>query len=266
MDIANDRRVLVTGGGSGFGLATAKALADRGARVVIADNNAEKLKQAAADDGRLTPVPFDVTDAAAVTMGVAAAREAVGGLDTLVICAGVIHVKPLSDVTEAEWDFTLNVNLKGAFLVSQAAAPALAESGRGRVVAIASDASKRGYPWLQAYCASKFGLMGLCESLAVELAPAKVTVNCVCPATCPTTGMGQELLALKARTTGKSEEEVLAATAASFPIGRYVLESDVVNAALYFISETAGFITGVSLDVDGGEHLGYTPGMSEAGK
>ena len=73
-------------------------------------------------------------------------------------------------MTEADWDLTLDVNLKGAFLVAQAAAPALRASGRGRIVAIASDAGRRGCPWIQAYCASKFGLMGLCESLAVELA------------------------------------------------------------------------------------------------
>src|SRR5207244_1784309 len=126
-------------------------------------------EQVAQADSRLYPVAFDVTDAGAVAGGVATAREAIGGLDTLVLCAGVIHVKPLDEVTEADWDLTLGVNLKGAFLVSQAAAPALRESGRGRVVAVASDAARRGYPWLEAYCASKFGLVGLCESLAIEL-------------------------------------------------------------------------------------------------
>jgi meso-butanediol dehydrogenase/(S,S)-butanediol dehydrogenase/diacetyl reductase len=91
-------------------------------------------------------------------------------------------------VTERDWDSTLDINLKGAFLVAQAAVPALRTSARGRIVAISSDAGKRGYPWIQAYAASKFGLIGLIESLAVELSPDRVTANCVCPARVPRRG------------------------------------------------------------------------------
>jgi NAD(P)-dependent dehydrogenase (short-subunit alcohol dehydrogenase family) len=263
MNIAPDRRVLVTGGASGFGLGTAKALADHGARVVISDVDDSRLGEAAGQDPRLHPIAFDVRRPADVAAGVAAAQEHLGGLDTLVICAGVIHVKQLEDVTEDDWDLTLDVNLKGAFFSSQAAAPALRDSGRGRIVAIASDAARRGYPWLEAYVASKFGLVGLCESLAIELAPFRVTVNTVLPGSCPTTGMGQTLLKLKAQVTGRTEQEVLASIASSFPLGRYVDEADVVNAILYFISDDAGFLTGVALDIDGGEHLGYTPGLDQ---
>jgi meso-butanediol dehydrogenase/(S,S)-butanediol dehydrogenase/diacetyl reductase len=263
MNIASDRCVLVTGGASGFGLATAKALVEHGARVVISDVDESRLRQSAAHDPGLHPIAFDVRRPDEVAAGVAAAREHLGGLDTLVICAGVIHVKPIDEVTEADWDLTLDVNLKGAFFVTQAAAPALRDSGRGRIVAIASDAARRGYAWLEAYVASKFGLVGLCESLAVELAPSRVTVNTVLPASCPTTGMGQMLLKLKAEVTGRTEQEVLASIASSFPLGRYVDEADVVNAILYFISEDAGFLTGVALDIDGGEHLGYTPGLDQ---
>ncbi len=262
MGIAADRKALITGGASGFGLAVARSLADQGAQVVIADINAAQLNEARARDPRLEIRQLDVTDADASHEAVSHAMKQLGGLDTLVTCAGVIHVKPLQDVTEADWDRTLNVNLKGTFLVSQAAAPALRASGRGRIVAIASDAARRGYPWIQAYCASKFGLVGLCESLAVELAADQVTVNCVCPCACPTTGMGQGLTAWKVDVTGKSEEEVLASIAASQPLGRYATEDDVVAAILFFLSDEASFLTGVSLDVDGGEHLGYIPGAS----
>lgn len=262
MTIAPDRKALVTGGASGFGLAVARKLADRGAQVAIADLDESRLEAAARDDERLLPVALDVTDKASVEAGLERAVSELGGLDTLVSCAGVIHVKPLQEVTEPDWDLTLDVNLKGAFLVSQAAAPSLKASGRGRIVAIASDAARRGYPWLQAYCASKFGLVGLCESLAVELAEHQVTVNCVCPAACPTTGMGQGLLAWKADLTGKTEEEVLASIAAAHPLGRCATEDDVASAVLYFVSDEGSFLTGVSIDVDGGEHLGYIPGAS----
>jgi meso-butanediol dehydrogenase / (S,S)-butanediol dehydrogenase / diacetyl reductase len=260
--IAEERKALVTGGASGFGLAVARSLADRGARAVIADVNEAQLEKARASDQRLGIRQLDVTDASAVKEAVSDVAREMGGLDTLVSCAGVIHVKPLQDVTEADWDRTLDVNLKGTFLVSQAAAPELQASGRGRIVAVASDAARRGYPWIQAYCASKFGLVGLCESLAVELAPDQVTVNCVCPCACPTTGMGQGLTAWKVEMTGKTEEEVLASIAASQPLGRYATEDDVVSAILFFLSDGASFLTGVSLDVDGGEHLGYIPGAS----
>ena len=261
--IAPDRKALVTGGASGFGLAIARRLADSGARVVIADVVAGSLEQAAHDDAHLVPFELDVTDADAVRAGVRRAEDELGGLDTLVSCAGVIHVKPLEEVTEADWDLTLDVNLKGAFLVSQAAAPALATSGRGRIVAISSDAGRRGYPWIQAYTASKFGLIGLMESIAIELAPSGVTVNCVCPTSCPTTGMGRSLTEWKVRVSGKSEAEVLASIAASLPLGRYVLEEDVVEAMAYFISDEASFLTGIALDIDGGEHLGgFIPGAS----
>jgi meso-butanediol dehydrogenase / (S,S)-butanediol dehydrogenase / diacetyl reductase len=260
--IAADRKAFVTGGASGFGLAVARSLADRGAQVVIADIDATQLDQARVSDPRLEIRQLDVTDAHAVQEAVSDAARTLGGLDTLVTCAGVIHVKPLQDVTEGDWDRTLDVNLKGTFLVSQAAAPALQASGRGRIVAIASDAARRGYPWIQAYCASKFGLVGLCESLAVELAPDQVTVNCVCPCACPTTGMGQGLTAWKVEVTGKTEDEVLASIAASQPLGRYATEDDIVSAILFFLSDEASFLTGVALDVDGGEHLGYIPGAS----
>jgi NAD(P)-dependent dehydrogenase (short-subunit alcohol dehydrogenase family) len=229
--------------------------------VVIADVDDARLEAATRADTRLMPLRLDVTDARAVAEGVRWAKQELGGLDTLIICAGVIHVKPLEEVGESDWDRTLDVNLKGAFLLSQAAAPALRHSGRGRIVAIASDAARRGYPWIQAYCASKFGLIGLCESLAAELAQDRVTVNCVLPGACPTTGMGQGLVALKAETTGKSEEEVLASIAATFPLGRHVHESDVVASILYLVSDEAEFLTGVSLDVDGGGRLGLLPGV-----
>ena len=114
----------------------------------------------------------------------------------------------------------------------------------------------------QAYCASKFGLIGLTESLARELAAGDVTVNCVCPVGCPTTTMGQEVLRWKVKQTEVRAEDIIAATAKGIPLGRNASEYDVSMAALFFISDDASFLTGVSLDVDGGAHLGLgMPGM-----
>ena len=258
--IAPGRKALVTGGASGFGLAIARRLRAAGADVAIVDLPGERL-ESARDDVALA-LAADVRSPGEVRAAVSAAGEAFAGLDTLVASAGVIHIKPLEDVSEPDWDATLDVNLKGAFLTAQAAAPMLKDSGRGRVVAISSDAGRRGFSWIQAYCASKFGLIGLIESLAVELAPDQVTVNCVCPVGCPTTAMGQEVLHWKVRRGRVSPAEIMATTARTNPLGRNATEDDVADAVMFFVSDEAAFLTGVSLDVDGGAHLGFFPGAS----
>jgi NAD(P)-dependent dehydrogenase (short-subunit alcohol dehydrogenase family) len=142
----------------------------------------------------------------------------------------------------------------------QAAAPHLVQSGQGRVVAISSDAGKRGFSWIAAYSASKFGLIGLVESVAVELAPHQVTVNAVCPVGSPTTGMGRQVLDWKVQATGRAADDVLAAAARTNPLGRNATEADVVAAVSFLLSDGAAFLTGLSLDVDGGAHLGFLPG------
>jgi NAD(P)-dependent dehydrogenase (short-subunit alcohol dehydrogenase family) len=262
MTIAPGRKALVTGGGAGFGFEIARRLGEAGAQVALLDVDAERLEDATRRLGNgAVALAADVRSPGQVRDAVERAAGELAGLDTLVNCAGVIHIKPMDEVSEADWDLTLDVNLKGAFLVSQAAAPHLRASGRGRVVSIASDAARRGFASLQAYCASKFGLVGLTESLAVELAADGVTVNVVCPVGCPTTEMGKGVLAWKVSTSGKSPEEIAAAAARTNPLGRNATEADVADAVLFFLSEEASFLTGVALDVDGGAHLGFMPGV-----
>jgi meso-butanediol dehydrogenase/(S,S)-butanediol dehydrogenase/diacetyl reductase len=263
MTIARDRKAFITGGASGFGLAIARRLRAAGAHVAIADISADNLARASRELGGDTlGLVADVRSPEAVKRAVGEAASKFDGLDTLVISAGVIHIKPLDDVSEAEWDLTIDVNLKGAFNAAQAAAKFLRTSGRGRIVAISSDAGKRGFSWIQAYNASKFGLVGLMESVAVELAAAQVTVNSICPVGCPTTGMGQEVLDWKVRRAGATPEEIMEATAKTNPLGRNATEADIADAAMFFISDEAAFMTGLALDVDGGAHLGFFPGAS----
>lgn len=255
------RRALVTGGASGFGLAIARRLVAEGATVALVDVTDAALVAATREFGdRASAYVCDVRDAAAVRRTVTSAAEVMGGLDTLVISAGVIGFASLGEVTEEDWDRTLDVNLKGAFLTTQAAAPHLVASGRGRIVAISSDAGRRGVPLIGPYCASKFGLIGLMESVASELASHQVTVNVLCPVGAPSTGMGQQVLAWKMRTTGRSADEIMAGAARTNPLGRNATEEDVVAAARFLISDEASFLTGVSLDVDGGARLGSLPG------
>lgn len=257
MTIASGRVALVTGGAAGLGLAIARVLASNGVRLVLADVAAERLELARAAIGTDTAtVIADVRSAQDTTRAVDHAVERFGSLDTLVLAAGVIRGASLDESTEDDWDLTLDVNLKGAYLTARAAAPHLAASGRGRIVGISSDAGRRGFAGAAAYCASKFGLIGLMESLAAELSEVGTTVNTVCPIGIPTTDMGRSILANQMKALGKTPEEILAARARGVPLGRNATEDDVANAVAFFISEEASFLTGESLDVDGGTHLG----------
>lgn len=262
MQLASNRKALITGGASGFGRAIAARLSAAGAAVAVADVDGERAGEVAAQLGdRALGVAADVRSPEQVRAAVERATGEFGGLDTLVVSAGVFHMAPLADITEEAWDRTLDVNLKGAFLALQAAAPPLRASGRGRAVMIASDAGRRGFPTQSVYTASKFGMVGFTEAIAAELAGDHVTVNCVCPVGCPTTAMGQEVLRVKVERDGKSPEEVMAAAALTNPLGRNATEADVADSVLFFISEQGGFLTGVALDVDGGARLGSVPGV-----
>jgi NAD(P)-dependent dehydrogenase (short-subunit alcohol dehydrogenase family) len=127
-------------------------------------------------------------------------------------------------------------------------------------VTIGSDCGRVGFPGQIPYVASKFGLIGLTESVAAELAPAGVNANCVCPVGCPTTEMGRQVLGWKTERTGLTAERIMEATAATNPLGRNATEDDVADAVLFLLSDHAGFLTGVTLDVDGGARLGSVPG------
>jgi NAD(P)-dependent dehydrogenase (short-subunit alcohol dehydrogenase family) len=262
MGIAAGRKALVTGGASGFGREIASRLYAAGAQVAIVDVDGGRAEETAAALGaRALGLAADVRSVDDVRAAVREAREAFGGLDTVVVSAGVFRMGPLHEITEADWDRVLDVNLKGAFTTAQAAMPELSRSGRGRLVLIGSDAGRRGFSLQLAYTASKFGLVGMTESLAGEFAADQVTVNCVCPVGCPTTGMGQEVLEHKVADGTRTAEQVMSAAARTNPLGRNATEADVADAVLFFVSDEASFLTGVALDVDGGAHVGAVPGI-----
>jgi NAD(P)-dependent dehydrogenase (short-subunit alcohol dehydrogenase family) len=258
-------KILITGGASGFGLACAKALLDENARVAVCDIDEGQLRRAQADlmPAQALSIPMDVSSSSSVRAGVTKVAVEFGGLDCLVNSAGIIHVAPLVEITEQEWDRVLAVNLKGAFLCSQAVAPYLCKSSRGRIVNIASDAAKIGFPLICHYTAAKAGLAGLGRGLAAELAAHQITVNTICPVGAPDTGMGQQLLRWKTKSSGLTDAQVRASAAQGNPLGRNCEVADVVNAVLFFLSSASGFLTGQSLDVDGGlVNVRALPGVS----
>lgn len=259
-------RALVAGGAGGIGLAVATRLAELGASVAIGDLPAALEQRARGEhDGRdahgggppFLELSLDVRDEASVRGAVATAARELGGLDTLVNAAGIVRLHPLEEVVTDEWDAILDVNLRGTFLVLREAMPHLRASGAGRVVNVASDAGKRGYPNLAAYCASKFGVVGLTQAVAAEVGPAGVRVNAVCPSTIADTPMGDSVAAQRIALGQAGDlEELAAQRRARFPLGRPGTVVDVVEAILFLLSDSAGWISGESLNIDGASLAG----------
>jgi 3-oxoacyl-[acyl-carrier protein] reductase len=237
------RVAFVTGAARGIGLAIATALAQRGAGVAMADIDMPALEAAAQPlDARAYPVEADVRRQAAVQLAIEQTVEHFGGLDILVNNAGICPLRDFSDVTEEEWDRVLDINLKGAVFCCQAALPYLRDSGeRGRVVNISSVAGQSGGVLAPIhYSASKAGLIVLTKTLARILAPHRATVNCVAPGTTATD--------LTAAWADETQERVRTA----IPLGRFGRPEEIAEAVCYLVSDRAAFVTGATLDVNGG--------------
>lgn len=240
------RTALVTGAARGIGLAIAQALGKHGASVALVDVDREALEKAVQSAGdRALPVQADVSRRVDVQRAVAATVEHLGGVDILVNNAGICPLSPFSEITESEWDQVLGINLKGAFFFCQAALPHLRQSGqRGRIINIASVAGQMGGLSVGAhYAASKAGLIGLSKSLARAVAADGVTVNCIAPGTTET-GL-----------TASWSEATQASVKAAIPLGRFARPEEVAEAVCFLASDRAGFITGATLDLNGGLNL-----------
>lgn len=240
-----DKVAVVTGAASGFGEAMAKRFAEEGAKVVVADMNADGAKRVAGEIGkRAVAIGADVTEAPAVRAMIAAAVDNFGTLDILVNNAGFSHRnRPMTEVPENEFDRILAVNCKAIYLAAIEAIPVM--EGRGGVIInTASTAGLRPRPGLAWYNASKGFAITATKSMAVELAPRKIRVNCLCPVA-GETGMLHLFM-------GEDTPEMRAKFIATIPLGRLSMPSDIANAALYLASDEADLITGVALEVDGG--------------
>lgn len=249
------RAVLITGGAGGMGRAIAARFLADGDTVMLADRTDDALAQAAAQLGDVQTVTTDVTVVDDCERMVAATVEQLGGIDVMVCTAGVWVEGPTADMTEEQWDLTIDVNLKGTFFACRFAIPALVAS-RGSIVAISSDYGLVGGPGAAIYNASKFGVNGIVKSLALELAPHGVRVNSVCPADVET-----PMLAGQARDYGGGDETgYLAALKATLPQGeraRFIRADEIASAVAFLASDQAAPITGVCLPVEWGVTAGY---------
>jgi NAD(P)-dependent dehydrogenase (short-subunit alcohol dehydrogenase family) len=210
-----------------------------------------------ADGASIVRVPMDVTDEDSVRRGVGLAVEGLDGLDGVVNAAGICRLAPIADLATRDWDDTIAINLTGTFLVLRETVPHLRAAGAGSIVNLSSNAGKRGYPALGAYCASKFGVIGLTQALAAEVGAWGIRVNAVCPATIAETGMGEDV-ARQRVTLGFADslEELAAQRARSYPLGRVGTVVDVVEAVLFLLSDSSAWISGESVNIDGGSLAG----------
>ncbi|AGT10616.1 SDR family NAD(P)-dependent oxidoreductase [Paracoccus aminophilus] len=244
------RRALVTGAAGGIGAAIARSLREAGAEVAIADIDLAAAEATAAAIGAHA-LRMDVRHRAEVEAGFARAVEQMGGCDILIGNAGVSTMAHALDITDEEWDFNLDVNARGIFLTNQIAARHFVAEGQGCIVNTASVGGKGGAPFLAHYCASKFAVIGWTQSLALELASKGIRVNAVCPGYTRTSMQSRELI-WEAELRAITPEEMMAQYATLAPLGRNGSPEDVAGVVTFLCSDQARFMTGQSLNVDGG--------------
>lgn len=245
-----EKSIIVTGSGGGIGEGIAKRLAAEGARVIVNDINVALGEKVVADivkaGGTASFFAADVTKSAEVKALVDAAVQRYGRLDVMVNNAGWTHRnQPALDVSEEDFDKCYAINVKSIYLATVYAVPVFRAQGGGSFINIASTAGVRPRPGLTWYNGSKGAVITTSKSLAAELGPDNIRVNCINPVFNPDTGLSAEFAG------GPLDEERMARFRASIPLGRFSTALDVANAALYLASDEADFISGVCIEVDG---------------
>ena len=239
------KSALVTGGAKGIGAATARRLASEGATVVIADFDEAAAKETAAEIGGHA-VRCDVTNRSEVEEAVAAAVSHGGSLDILVACAGIIRDNMLFKMSDDDWEAVIDTHLKGSFLAVRAAQKHMVEQKSGKIVLISST-SALGNRGQTNYSTAKAGLQGMCKTLAIELGPFNVNVNCVAPGFIATAMTEQT-----AERMGVPFDQFMEAAAAAVPLRRVGRPDDVAGTIAYLCSEDAGYVSGQVIYVAGG--------------
>ncbi|MEX3011106.1 SDR family oxidoreductase [Hoeflea sp. TYP-13] len=240
------KSAIVTGGASGFGAGIVEKFIAEGARVMVADINADAAAEfAAAQGGNATAQTVDVSDSISVEAMVDAAISAFGQVDILVNNAGITHLPtPLEEVTEEDFDRVLAVNCKSVYLTARSIVPHMKERGSGTILNVASTAGVSPRPKLNWYNASKGWMITATKAMAVELAPEGIRVNAINP-------VAGETPLLKSF-MGEDTPEIRAKFLSTIPIGRFSTPEDMGNAACYLCSDEASMVTGVAMEVDGG--------------
>lgn len=268
------RVVVMTGSGrsAGLGAAMARRLAEEGCRIVISDIGESAGPETPTDaigvSAEMNALVGELQGLGAEAVAIACnvleedqvqalmdqTVEHFGGIDILVNNAGIGYImKPIVEMETHDWDAVLGVNLRGAFLATRAAARQMIKQGNGgRIINIASQAAKSGFPFAAGYCSSKHGLVGLTRVSAIELGQHGITVNAICP-NHVTTGLGAWQNEYFSKALGMSLDDYMAAMKNRIPLGRPGLQEDTAKACAFLCSDEAIYITGEALNVSGGE-------------
>ncbi len=246
------RHALVTGGGRGIGRAVSAALSQAGASVTVLGRQRAALDDAVAQNDAAGIIVADVTDPAAISAGVTEAVSARGPFDILVANAGGAETGPFAKTEAAQFQRMFDLNVLGIVHPARALLGDMIARKFGRIVAVASTAGLKGYPYVSAYCTAKHAVVGLVRSLALETARTGVTVNAVCPGYTDTDLVRDSVEAVSNK-TGKSHEDVVASYVKDMPVGRLIRPDEVAAAVLYLCSTEAGAVTGTAMTVAGGE-------------
>jgi len=254
-----DKVAIVSGAGRGIGKGIALKLASEGADVAIADinlQNAEKTAEEVRAMGRKSFAgKVDVRSRSEVGSFVDSAVKSLGRLDIMVNVAGVLTVESVVNLSEEDWDYVMDINMKGTFLFSQAAGRQMIAQGRGgKIICISSNGGKSGFPFEAHYCASKHAVIGFVRSLALELAKHKINVNAICPGYI-VTDMHKLEISSWAKLQGKTEEDVRREALATIPLGRFGTPEDVAKVVVFLASEDSDYMTGQAINITGGNEM-----------
>lgn len=242
------KRVLVTGGGTGLGADLARGFADAGAAVWVAGRRLEPLAALAEGHDAIRPVTVDVTDEGSV----AAMFETTGPVDIVLANAGASDSAPLAKTSTEAWHAMLGVNLTGVFFTFRAALGQLKGAGWGRLIAVASTAGLKGYPYVSAYAAAKHGVIGLVRSAALETARTGITVNALCPGFLDTEMTDRSVANITAK-TGMDAAAARASLEKMSPQNRLFQPAEVTAAALWLCGPGSDGVTGQAIAIAGGE-------------
>jgi meso-butanediol dehydrogenase / (S,S)-butanediol dehydrogenase / diacetyl reductase len=257
VDRLKGKFALVTGGARGIGFAIAERFADEGAVVAVMalhqSSAARAVKEIVRRGASATPIAGDVSDERNMRRAIEEVVGAFGRLDIMVNNAATIAIGPIVETNTDTWDRLVAVNLRGVFLgCREAARQMIAQGTGGRIINASSGAGRRGDALIGAYAASKFGVIGLTQSLAVELAPHRITVNAYCPGHVTSTPMWQLIDHQVTSLTGQAAGSAKFAAEHEAPLGRAGRPEEIAAAVSFLASDEAAFVTGESLLVDGG--------------